>query len=211
MERHLATKGSRGNTRRSVRHAATIALAMLASALVPASGARAQQYYEPLPEGYYTDDRVRFAVDGLLGGMAGAEGGVGGGVSVHVGLQLNDIVATYAVHRLWLADLVASDRGTFAVSTNSVVIDLTLFEHVQFGAGPSLDVGIGGLCGQDARRCDGLGDLHLGLEARLAVVLGERTRARRRGLVISANVHPIFIDRNVTVVIMGLAVGYQMY
>ncbi|UJR85861.1 hypothetical protein [Sandaracinus amylolyticus] len=211
MKRHHATKRSCGATRRSAREAITIALAMLASLLGPSQRAHAQQYFEPLPDEYYTDDRVRFAADGMLGATVGDEGGLGGGVSIHIGLQLNDIVATYAVHRLWLADVIASDEGAFAVSTNAMVLDLTLFERVQLGAGPSLDVGIGGLCGQDASRCDGLSDLHLGMEARLAVSLGDRTRARRRGLVISANVHPIFVDRDTTVVIVGLAAGYQMF
>jgi len=211
MQRHHATPAPRDAMRRRARLAITIVLATFTTMLGSARSAHAQQYFEPLPEEYYTDDRVRFAADAQLGAMIGDESGFGGGVAIHIGLQLNDIVATYAVHRLWLADVIGGDERMFAVSTNAVVIDLTLFERVQFGAGPALDVGIGALCGQDATRCDGLGDVHLGVETRLAVSLGERTPARRRGLVISANVHPIFVDRNTTIVIVGLGLGYQLF
>lgn len=183
----------------------------LALALAP-SPARAQQYYRPPPEGYYTDDRVRFTIEGALGGILDGEGAIGGGTAIAIGLQMNDIVAVYALHRLTLAKPFGDGAGgTFALSTNAAVMEATVFDRLQIAAGPSVDVGVGGLCEGDASGCEGIGDLRLGLETRIALVLGERSPARRRGLSIALSVHPTWRDREQTVTTITLAVGFTLF
>ncbi|MDQ3030985.1 MAG: hypothetical protein M3Y87_01090 [Myxococcota bacterium] len=186
-----------------------IALTLAACALVP-SRAQAQQYYAPPPEEYYTDDRVRFTIEGQLGGVVGGVGALGGGTAISIGLQMNDIVAAYATHRILGARPIDSS-GSYAASFNAFVLELTVFDRFQLGAGPSLDVGIDGLCSPNEPQCGGLSNLRFGLETRLAVVLGERTPARRRGLSIAVTVHPTWVDRNNSVTTIMLGIGYALF
>lgn len=187
-----------------------LALVITASASL-ADRAAAQPYYEPTPESFYTDDRVRFTAEGQLGASLGDELALASGTAISIGLQMNDIVAIYATHRLVVVAELGDDGVTSAAALNAAVFEVTVFEHVQIGAGPSLDVGIGGLCSPNALVCEGLSDLRLGLETRIAVVLGERTRARRRGLSIALTVHPTWVARDATVTTIVLGVGHALY
>lgn len=186
-----------------------VALALAACALAT-SPARAQQYYTPPPEDFYTDDRVRFTVEGQLGGVIGGVGALGGGTAISIGLQMNDIVAAYASHRL-LGARAVDGSDTYGASFNAFVLELTVFDRFQIGAGPSLDVGIDGLCAATAPQCGGMSDLRFGLETRLAVVLGERSPARRRGLSIALSVHPTWVDRMNALTTITLGVGYSLF
>ena len=187
----------------------SLGVVVAASTLLLAARADAQIYYEPPPESFYADDRVRFTAEGQLGAVLGAVAAVATGASISVGLQTNDIVAIYATHRLVLVH--AADDTTFATSFNAAVLEVTVFDHIQLGVGPSLDVGIGGLCAPNALVCEGLSDLRLGLETRLAVVLGHRSPSARSGLSIALTVHPTWVDRNTASTTVALSVGHALY
>lgn len=194
-------------------------LALVSSATLSAS-ARAQRYYRPLPEQYYRGPRVRFHAEGEIGGGGAGRGlGLGASATIGIGLQVNDIVAGYAQHRALFGERFDGSRGAFVHSYNSFLLDLTLFESVQIGAGPSIDLGIGSLCAIDAnpeaaasgaRECAAPSGPHVGLDVRLALMLGSRTHARRRGPVIAAHLHPTWLDRSSAVVTLTLGAGFAL-
>lgn len=193
-------------------------MALVGTVLALAPGAAtAQLYYTPLPDEYYRGPRLRLLTEGEVGGTFGQEGGLGGGATVGVGLQVNDIIAGYVQHRFFAGDsLDGVDAGAFGHSYNSFMLDLTVFDHGQLGIGPSVDFGVGALCPIDANapaaaRCDGVTGPYVGLDVRVAVMLYERNHARRRGVAIVAHVHPTWIDRGHSILTVTLGAGFTLY
>jgi hypothetical protein len=192
--------------------ALALALALSGSMASFPSGASAQQYYRPLPDEYYRGPRVRFATEGELGAIAGRDSGLGGGLGISIGLQINDIFAAYMQHRMFFAaSLDPASADAFATSFNSFVLELTVFETIQVGGGPSLDAGIDGLCARQLERCPGTQGPYVGIETRVAIVIGDRSLARRRGLVLAAHVHPTWIDARTATTTISISAGFQLY
>ena len=177
---------------------------MATIALAPAL-ARAQLYYTPLPDEYYRGPRVRLLTEGEIGGTFGQEAGLGGGATIGVGLQVNDIIAGFVQHRIFVGgSLDGTDTGAFGHSYNSFMLDLTVFDHGQLGIGPSVDFGLGALCPVEpnapASSCEGVTGPYVGMDVRVAVMIHERNTARRRGVAIVAHVHPTWIDRALSLI-----------
>jgi hypothetical protein len=178
--------------------------------LLASSPASAQRYYRPVPEELHRGRRVRLAVQGELGGTVGPESGLGAGASFALGLQVNDIFAWFVQERVQLAGALDGSTSPRLVVTSSLLLDLTLFERIQVGAGPSVDLGIDALAPIDAPGPRGLSGPWFGIDARVAVTLAERTRSRRQGAIVALHVHPTWVSHDAAVVMILLALGYQL-
>jgi hypothetical protein len=173
------------------------------SALLFTLSASAQQTNAPAPpaaaparapaiEMEYESIRFR---GGLTVGGGAVFGPVGGpiiDVSVRLGVQLGRYFGILLQEQPNLFLISNSDGlvAGFGIN-NSLLAELTLFDHLQLAAGPSFDYLAGGGCSDTCTAGAGLG---FGLHARAAFVFGGRDPqgGRRSGFSLSVNLHPLF-------------------
>ncbi len=156
--------------------------------------------------------RLRLGFSGHGGGFAGAVHGALGGASVRAGLQMNDTLAFYlqaqALFGAYLPDAGPLDVSAFAF--HSAMVDVTIADFLQLGAGPSVDVMLG--CVDDGNgpvRCGHTG-AYFGSDFRAALLFGDYAGRRRHAFVLSIDAHPTWVGHDfVTTVVLGL--GGEMY
>ncbi|MEM9195241.1 MAG: hypothetical protein AAGF12_39075 [Myxococcota bacterium] len=156
--------------------------------------------------------RVRFGFSFEGGGVVGAGGGGVGGLGLRIGVQANDVLAIYYQNRMSLGAFVGESQGEetaggMLADFNTVMFELTLGDHFQIGAGPSLDFGSFAFC--DEETCEGVAGTFFGLDTRVALVFG-RGPGSRGGFAISAHVHPMFLG-DVTAVTVTGGLGGEWY
>ncbi|MBZ0120430.1 MAG: hypothetical protein K8H88_25790 [Sandaracinaceae bacterium] len=177
-------------------------------------------YVVELPRAGVDEPRLRLALTGGAALGAGELATFGGVASLQLGVQVDDLFAVY--YRGSAQGALVWDRpsaGSAGMFFHAVVVDLTLGDAVQLGAGPSFDHVLYSACGQLV--CVDAGTVGFGGEARVALTLPyfaghQRTLAgRSRGaLVIELVVHAgaYGIDRAVFGhAQVGLAAGWMMY
>jgi hypothetical protein len=143
-------------------------------------------------------ESIRFRGGFTVGGGA-AFGPVGGpivDVSVRLGVQLGR----------YFGILLQEQPNVFIISTGGVVAagfglnssllaELTLFDHLQLAAGPSLDyLALGACAGATDGACATAAGAGFGLHARAAFVFGGRDPqgGRRSGFSLAVDLHPEF-------------------
>jgi hypothetical protein len=138
-------------------------------------GYQQQTYVQQQPQAQYVEDlpRLRFALTGgaVLGG--GAFGTLAVEGTIQLGVQLNDLLGIYYRGRgqigfIW-------DRGgsigLYASIFNPILIDVTLGDFFQVGAGPSLDYLVYSACNSfgGGTVCVDRGVLGFAGDARIAI------------------------------------------
>lgn len=195
--------GARGWRARSTtcgQLAASVALS-LALVAVAATPAAAQRYDRP---------RVRFGVSGVGGGFVGSAHGALGGVAVRVGLQINDIVAVYVQGQGLIGQFLpgpGDDLAGFAF--HSLMVDFTIADVFQVGAGPALDF-VWGCDGRYHASCAGSGP-YFGGDLRLAFLAGSPGPGRRQGLVFSFDAHPTWFGGQDAAITLLAGIGFELY
>lgn len=156
--------------------------------------------------------RLRLGFSGHGGGFVGAVHGAFGGASARVGLQMNDTLAFYLQGQALFGEYLP-DEGPLDVSAfvfHSAMVDVTIADFFQLGAGPSIDVMLG--CVDDGNgpvRCGHTG-AYFGSDFRAAFLLGDYAGRRRHAFVLSVDAHPTWVGNDfVTTMIFGL--GGEMY
>jgi hypothetical protein len=136
--------------------------------------------------------------------------GLGIGVQVRLGAQINQwMAAYYQAHGVLggtLADsgsLMGTGTGIIGTVFNSGIFEATL-PVLHVGAGPSVDViGVKGLMTGATQVC-------FGLEGRAAIVIGGHGPGRHGGFAINFNVHPSFWESTVLMT-FSAGIGGEMY
>jgi hypothetical protein len=160
----------------------------------------------------YTHFRFGLGIDAnyiVSPGTLGLQG-LGIGVQVRLGAQINQwMAAYYQAHGILggtLADsgsLMGAGTGIIGAVFNSGIFEATL-PLLHIGAGPSVDVvGVRGLA-TDATQ------VWFGLEGRAAIVIGGHGPGRHGGFAINLNVHPTFWDSGVLMT-FSAGIGGEMY
>jgi len=185
----------------SSRFARSAALAASVLALSSAYAGTAHAFDPP---------RVRFGLSGAGGGFVGHVGGGMGGIEPRIGIQINNLFGVYVQSQWMLGGIVADRYGTnFAgFAFNQLMGDLTFFNMLQVGVGPSLDFIWGCNASNGQAACADAGP-YFGLNGRLAVVIGGG-EPHRSGFVLSLDVHPTILRGDaVTAFLFGL--GGELY
>lgn len=157
--------------------------------------------------------RPRFGVAFDVGPFARSDA-LGVGATAAFGKQYGDFFALYYEPRLFFGGFVAADRESAVFCWyNALMFDLTLFDALQLGIGPSLDVAAVDLC--DGNGCDRIGGLFPGADFRVAVVLGGHDLrspvGRRHGVSVALHSHPTWIGRNRAITSVTLGLGLELY
>ncbi len=155
--------------------------------------------------------RVRFHAALVGGGFFGDVAGGMGGLTLGLGVQLNQYFGLfYQAHGLLGAFIEGGQDGAIAALLyNSAIFDVTLGHFFQFGAGPSLDFLAGCAAGASGAGC-GDGGPFFGLDGRVALALGGNDVGTRGAFVVSADIHPTFYPGGVSLAFI-LGLGGQVY
>ena len=160
--------------------------------------------------------RFRFGISGLGGAQLGGGPDLGmGGLALRVGVQLGDWGAIYYQPTGLVGSGVDREGATgdsiAGQMWNTGMIELTFFDVLQIGGGPSADFIWG--CEetiQDEVACAD-SDIAFGLDGRLALVLGGAEPGQRDGFVIEARVHSTWYDtEDASIAVLG-GLGYDVY
>jgi hypothetical protein len=135
--------------------------------------------------------------------------GLGAGVQVRLGAQMNQWIAVYyQAHGIVGGTL--ENSGNLAGATlvgmvfNSGLLEATL-PLLHLGVGPSADViGVAGLSQERPT------NVYFGIDGRAAIVIGGHGPGRHGGFAINFNVHPTFWGSNVLTT-FSAGVGGEMY
>jgi len=162
-------------------------------------------------EAHWNHPRLRLGFSGLGGGFFGGIHGGVGGLAVRAGVQFNDLVALYIQGQGLIGEYVPDPRPSSIVgfAFHEGIIELTMLDMIQVGAGPSLDVFFtcdarnnGGYCGQSGAWFGG--------DFRFAVSAFHRHADRRSGVTFSVDAHPTWMDHElVTTMLFGI--GGDLY
>jgi hypothetical protein len=155
--------------------------------------------------------RLRLGVSGVGGGFFGAVHGAAGGLAVRVGVQLNDLVAVYLQGHGLLGEYLPDPRPTSLIgfAFHEAMVEVTLLDMVQLGAGPSLDAVWGCDSSNGGGYC-GASGAFFGGDFRVAFVAFHRRPEHRHGVVFSVDAHPTWIGHDlVTTMLFG--VGGELY
>lgn len=198
------------------------ALAVLGLALTTTTPAVAQEYETREVEVVEVEDddawaaRIRFGISGLGGGQWAGGPDLGmGGAALRLGVQLGDWLALYYQPTGLIASIVDRDPGRDSIAGqmwNTGMIEVTLFDMLQIGGGPSADFIWG--CDesiQDEVACAN-SDVAFGLDGRVALVFGGMgDPGSRQGFVIEARVHPTWYDEDdASIAVLG-GLGFEVY
>lgn len=157
--------------------------------------------------------RLRFGASGVGGGFVGAVHGGAGGLALRIGVQFTDVVAIYLQGQALLGAFLPEPPPTSSAASGFVfhelMLDLTFFDVLQVGAGPSLDFVWG--CSTENRGavCARQGPF-FGGDLRVAVVLGSRGPGRRGGVSFSVDAHPTWLDSDVATMLL-FGIGGELY
>ena len=156
--------------------------------------------------------RLRFGVSAVGGGFVGPIHGGVGGIAARVGVQFNDVVAVYLqAHGLIGSFLPERRTGTLAgFAFHELMLELTLFDHLQVGAGPSLDFIWGCSEANGWTNTCGRSGPFFGGDLRVAVAVGGHDRARRAGIVFSVDAHPTWVDHDAALMML-FGIGGELY
>lgn len=156
--------------------------------------------------------RLRFGVSGLGGGFVGSTHGGEGGVAVRLGVQLDDVVAIYVQGQGLVGEYVPDPRPTSLVgfAFHSLMVDFTLLDTIQLGAGPSLDV----IWACDATNAGayycGRSGAYFGGDFRAAIIVHHTGPRHRAGVVFSIDAHPTWVyDELLGTLVFGI--GGELY
>ena len=162
---------------------------------------------------YRNPIRPRFGLDGTGGAFVRGPEAAFGGLRARLGLQLGDWFSIYYMPTGLVGGFLSSRANDAVVGLmyNTLMAEVTLFDMVQLGVGPSIDLTWG--CADDRQ-----GDLScadhgpfFGLDGRVAVVIGGDMEHGRGGLTLSADVHPTWYnDDAVGITVLG-GIGVDMY
>lgn len=202
--------------RRSMPRVTAIVLALCASAALASQASaqdrddehesRGQEVREEVHEAHWGHPRLRFGISGLGGGFVGTFHGAGAGLALRIGVQLNDVVAIYLQGQGLIAEILPDPRPTTAIGFvfHSLMVDVTLLDMLQFGAGPSIDFVWGCSVDNGGASC-GRGGAYFGGDFRLAFIIGGHGPGRRAGLVFSIDAHPTWLDHDfATMLLFGI-------
>jgi hypothetical protein len=179
-----------------------------------------QSTREPVRESVSNPDKPRirggFSVGGGL--VLGQSVDVGGtaGLALRLGAQIN---RWFAVQYQNSPNLFAygsrqqSETIVGFIDTNSVLATVNLGDHLEVGAGPSLDIAALAGCSVATVRCDATRGVAPGMHGRAALILGGRDpqTGRRIGFAIGVDGHPIFFPNGDPVLLLGLNIGMEIY
>jgi len=161
--------------------------------------------------------RFGLGLDGNFLLSPGTEGlqGLGIGIQVRLGVQINQWMAAYYQAHGVLGGTLANSgdlepaagsgtsTGIIGLLFNSAIFEATL-PVLHVGAGPSVDViGVKGLVADSTQAC-------FGLEGRAAIVIGGHGPGRHGGFAINFNVHPTFWESTVLTT-FSAGIGGEMY
>lgn len=139
--------------------------------------------------------------------------GIGVGLQIRLGVQINQWFATYYQAHAIVGGTVSS-AGLASTATvigtffNSALLEATL-PVLHIGAGPSIDVlGVKGFALMGGET--GSTGAYFGVEGRAAIVIGGHGPGRHGGFAINANVHPTFWN-GVVLTTFSLGIGGEMY
>jgi hypothetical protein len=139
--------------------------------------------------------------------------GLGAGLQVRLGVQINSWCATYyQAHAVIGGTVQGSGLETNATLIgavfNSVLFEATL-PVLHVGAGPSVDVlGVRGFSLQGGETASTTASF--GLDGRAAIVIGGHGPGRHAGFDIEANVHPTFWN-GIVLTTFSVGIGGEMY
>jgi hypothetical protein len=173
------------------------AVLLLALTSAPLAFADDQPFREEAP------DPIRFRGGfGLHGGIglfalpgASVPPGPAISLSARLGIQFNNYFSLM-YQQMPQVFFLATDTGALAMFAdyNSLLVNVTLFNTMEIGAGPSFDyVAIGGLSEAGATTATGTG---FGVHGRVAFVIGGEpsSSGRRSGFTLGLDLHPFFFD-----------------
>jgi len=132
-------------------------------------GYQQQGYVQPQQQVYEDLPRLRFALTGGAGLGGGAFGSLFVEASLQAGVQLNDLIGIYYRGRgqigfIWDR---GGDVGLYASLFNPILIDVTLGDFFQVGAGPSFDYMVYSAC--NGGGCFDAGVFGFAGDARIAI------------------------------------------
>ncbi len=194
-----------------------LALALCASASLVGQ-ARAQEHEsarqeirEEVRDAHWGHPRLRLGFSGLGGGFVGAFHGAGGGFAARVGVQLNDVVAIYVQGQGLITEFLPDPRPTSLIGFvfHELMVDVTLLDIIQLGAGPSIDV-IWGCTYENGSSACGRAGAFFGGDFRLAFAIGGHGPGRRSGIVFSIDAHPTWVDHDFATMLL-FGIGGEIY
>lgn len=205
-------------SRHALLGAACLALSLCASGIAAnvasAQETRGDEIRDELHEARATrwhHPRLRLGISGLGGGFVGPTHGGVGGLALRVGVQLNDIVAIYLQGQGLLGEYVPDPRPSSIVgfAFHSAMVEFTLLDMIQLGAGPSIDViwgcnetnAGGAYCGRSGA--------FFGGDFRVAIIAGHRGVNHRSGVTFSIDAHPTWVGDLMGTIVFGI--GGEMY
>jgi hypothetical protein len=139
--------------------------------------------------------------------------GLGAGLQLRLGVQINSWFATYYQPHVVLGGTIQgsgieTNATVIGAVFNSVLLEATL-PVLHVGAGPSVDVlGVKGFSFSNGET--GSTSASFGLDGRVAIVIGGHGPGRHAGFDIEANVHPTFWN-GIVLTTFSLGVGGEMY
>jgi len=188
------------------------------SALVvaPAPGGAPAKEEKPPEEKDSAHLRMGFGLDGdyMFGPGANSIQGLGVGLQIRIGAQINEWFAAYyqahAVAGGTISSAGLASKATFIGTVfNSALVEATL-PVLHIGAGPSVDVvgvkDFSVLASGDT----GATSAYFGIEGRAAIVIGGHGPGHHAGFAINANVHPTFWN-GIVLTTFSLGIGGEFY
>lgn len=192
---------------------ALLALSTLGAARASAQETAREELREDTHEAAHTHwghARLRLGFSGVGGGFFGETHGGIAGLAARVGVQLNDVVAIYLQGHGLIGEYAPDPRPTSLVGMafHEGMIEVTLLDFLQLGAGPSIDV-IWGCSTDNGGAYCGRSGAFFGGDFRIAFVAFNHHRGHaddsRRGLVFSIDAHPTWIGPEmVTTMLFGI-------
>jgi hypothetical protein len=166
--------------------------------------------------------RFRYGIDGGAGWQfMDYASGFNITASMRLGWQINDQIAVYYQTDLPIG-FVSGTSSTGAVNVagasviwgNAVMGEYTLNDFISFGVGPSVDIGLGAVCGSSGgtTQCLGAGGTFFGIQSRIAFNLvpsAAQNPYRRAGFRVGLGGHTTFMA-GVVVQSLSIQLGWEL-
>lgn len=165
---------------------------------------------QPLPPSDYEEVRFRGGFN-IGGGYAfGAAQGPIIDLTVRLGVQLGRVggIAFQTQPNIFLIGTSSGVVGGFGIN-NSLLGELTFFDFLQLGLGPSFDFLAAAACSVGDTSCSAAAGTGFGVHARAAIIFAGRDPrgGRRGGFSISVNLHPMFLGNGSFLFFSTLGLG----